>query len=377
MKIAFISNYLNHHQYPFCRELMKQEEVEFRFVATMPIRKERLELGYRDMNQEAFVVRTYESSDCERTAETICKDSDIVIIGSAPEKYVRIRIRENKLLFRYSERIFKNGIESSDFLKIRLNMWMKHGRFSKKKVYLLSAGTYAAFDFNRMGAYKGKSYKWGYFPETENIECIEKLCDEKEPGSILWVGRYLDWKHPEIPVEIGKRLAQDKIPFHIKMIGTGNLFEKIKEKIESEKLNDYIEQTGAMSPECVREYMKKSEILIFSSDFHEGWGAVLNEAMNSGCAVAASHAIGSASFLIEDGENGMIYQNGNTEELYELIYRLLVDDSLRRQIQKKAYGTIVKEWNPQTAASRFCVLARTLLKEEECEIYEQGPCSRC
>ena len=95
MKIAFISNYLNHHQYPFCRELMKQEDVEFRFIATMPIRKERLELGYRDMNQEPFVVRTYESSESERTAERICRDSDVVIIGSAPEKYARIRIREN------------------------------------------------------------------------------------------------------------------------------------------------------------------------------------------------------------------------------------------------------------------------------------------
>ena len=36
----------------------------------------------------------------------------------------------------------------------------------------------------------------------------------------------------------------------------------------------------------------------------EGWGAVVNEAMNSGCAVVADHMIGAAPWLIRQGENG-------------------------------------------------------------------------
>lgn len=46
----------------------------------------------------------------------------------------------------------------------------------------------------------------------------------------------------------------------------------------------------------VRSYMEKADIYLFTSDFNEGWGAVLNESMNSGCAVVASHAIGSVPF---------------------------------------------------------------------------------
>ena len=48
----------------------------------------------------------------------------------------------------------------------------------------------------------------------------------------------------------------------------------------------------------------------------EGWGAVLNEAMNSGCACIASHAIGSAGFLIEHGENGFVYRDGDMDDFY-------------------------------------------------------------
>ncbi len=51
---------------------------------------------------------------------------------------------------------------------------------------------------------------------------------------------------------------------------------------------------GAMSPDKVRAYMERADVFLFTSDFNEGWGAVLNESMNSGCAVVASHAMVSA-----------------------------------------------------------------------------------
>lgn len=54
----------------------------------------------------------------------------------------------------------------------------------------------------------------------------------------------------------------------------------------------------------VREHMEDADIFLFTSDYNGGRGAVLNESMNSGCMVAASHAIGSVPFLLEDGKRG-------------------------------------------------------------------------
>ena len=81
--------------------------------------------------------------------------------------------------------------------------------------------------------------------------------------------------------------------------------------IRSKGVEDCVEMLGAMSPDEVRAYMERADVFLFTSDFNEGWGAVLNESMNSGCAVVASHAIGSVPFLIKDGVNGLIYENGN------------------------------------------------------------------
>ena len=44
--------------------------------------------------------------------------------------------------------------------------------------------------------------------------------------------------------------------------------------------------------------MEESEIYLVTSDRKEGWGAVVNEAMNSGCAVVADHMIGAAPWMI-------------------------------------------------------------------------------
>ena len=44
----------------------------------------------------------------------------------------------------------------------------------------------------------------------------------------------------------------------------------------------------------------------------DGWGAVANEAMNSACALVAGHMIGAVPYLIRQGENGLIYEDGKS-----------------------------------------------------------------
>lgn len=79
---------------------------------------------------------------------------------------------------------------------------------------------------------------------------------------------------------------------------------------------------------------------MFTSDFNEGWGAVLNEAMNSGCAILASHAIGAVPYLLKDGENELIYQNDNFDDLMNKVKKLVESKELRRLLGKNAFNSI-------------------------------------
>lgn len=46
MRIAYVSNFMNHHQLPFSMGLLGQDDVEYIFIALEPIPQERLDMGY-------------------------------------------------------------------------------------------------------------------------------------------------------------------------------------------------------------------------------------------------------------------------------------------------------------------------------------------
>ncbi|MPM40999.1 Glycosyltransferase Gtf1 [bioreactor metagenome] len=377
MKLTFYSNFINHHQIPLCLEFYKALGDEFKFVVTEQVPEERLAMGYRDLSElYPFIVKAYLSESEYEYARLLGEESDVVIIGSAPEEFVRLRICRNKLTFRYSERVFKKGRWLVLYPVKLFKLLRNHTLYRSKNVYLLGASAYAASDFLLVGAYKNKAYTWGYFPEVKEYP-IDVLMHKKNNDipKILWVGRFIALKHPELMISLAKRLKENGFTFSLDLIGTGPLQAKLKKCISKYRLENEVTILGSMSPEEVRSHMEQANIFLFTSNYLEGWGAVLNEAMNSGCAVVASHAIGSVPVLLKNNENGLIYTYRNNQQMFDSVVSLLNNPDKCRRFGRKAYTTLVETWNPAKAAERFIVLASSLLNGKEV-MYEDGPCSK-
>lgn len=379
MKVTFFSNFLNHHQLPFCLAMDRLSEGNFTFVATTPVPSERLNMGYHDMNKQyPFVLTTYDSAENEQLAQVLAMQSDVIITGSAPEYYTKMRIEQGKLTFRYSERIYKRGLWRALSPRGLRFMLQNHRKYRNAPLYMLCASAYTPFDFSLTGSYLNKTYKWGYFPEVkqQDLDALHERKYANEKTVILWVGRMLDWKHPEVAINLAERLKKDGIHFELRIIGNGEMEQQLRAWIVEKKLDDCVHMLGAMSPEAVRNHMEAADIFLFSSDFNEGWGAVLNESMNSACAVVASHAIGSVPFLMEDGKNGCIYRNGDMDSLYGRVVQLVDHPELREQLGREAYRTLADTWNADVAAERFIELAKTLMNGKKADLFETGPCSK-
>lgn len=378
MKIIFFSNFMNHHQLSFSLAMAKRIGEGYTFVASEPLPEEQAALGYHDMNKQyPFVLTTYDSAENREKAMALALESDVIITGSAPERYTHQRIKQGKLTFRYSERLFKRGPWERFAPHKVWRLAVHHRRWRKAPLYMLCASAYSAADYAAGGAYIGKTYKWGYFPAVEPLDMDAVMAQKRKDAKItlLWVGREIWWKHPEAALRLAARLKEDGYDFRLLMIGGGKLHDALAAKIAEMKLSDCVTLCGSMPPEMVREQMKAADIFLFTSDFHEGWGAVLNESMSSGCAVVASHAIGSAPFLIENGRNGFLYKNGSDIDLYEKTKRLMDSSALREQLGRAAYETMASEWNAEEAAKRFLVLCDALQNGRETP-YTTGPCSR-
>lgn len=376
MKITFFSNYLTHQQIPFCLEMQKLLGEEFTFVSTVEEEKNRFAVGYSEQDYP-FNLKSFETSEKNAEAQNLAIESDIIIFGSAPEKLFATRFKERKITFRYSERIFKSGRLALINPRIALSYFRFSLRNNKKNVYLLCAGAYVAKDYNMIGTYIDKCFKWGYFPQFIMQE-FELLFKKKQNNQIklLWAGRFLDWKHPEKAVAVADFLKGKGYEFHLDMIGSGVEFCNIADLIEKKDLKDKVSLLGSMPPDKVRENMDEANIFLLTSDSQEGWGVVLNEAMNSCCSVIASYEAGSVPYLLKEGENGLIYKGNSTQELCEKTELLLCNKNLQEKFGKNAYFTIANEWNAENAAHRFVELCENLLSAKNENLFSVGILSR-
>ena len=385
MKVAFISCYMSPHQKPFCDEMYNILGDDFNFIATQPIGEERISMGWSS-DEAPYILYAYKNKESKLNAEKVSLGADVVILGSAPDSYIVPRLKAGKLTFKYSERFYKTGLDLKKIPHAIVGAWLHHGRFQRYPLYMLCASAYTAGDAAIFHNYIDKTYKWGYFPEAKRYDLADLMSKKlsvasdglKHPVvSILWAGRLIGWKHPDVSIQLAASLKDKGYTFKMSIIGSGEMEQQLHAMIEEKKLSDCVEMLGAMPPEKVREHMEKADIYLFTSDFNEGWGAVLNESMNSGCAVVASHAIGSVPFLIKNGENGLIYENGNQQQLEEKVEFLLRDEELRKKLAVNAYQSIVNVWSADIAAKRFVVLSSSLLQGEPVDtLFAEGPCSK-
>lgn len=367
MDVVFVSNFLNHHQTSFCENMINKCS-SFYFIATDNGSNQ----GYQ-VSQFADYVVDY-LADMEKSARLIV-DADVVIFGSCPNDLISLRASTNKLSFLYSERFFKKGVWRRFIPTTYFAIYNRILKYRNNNMYVLCASAYMPLDLHLLGYPVSKCFKWGYFPET-NCYDIDILLKHKDTKNILWVGRFLDWKHPDDVLKVAKKLKDDWVKFKIHIVGSGEMENELNNLLTVWKLEDCVTFLGSLSHKEVRERMEKAAIFIFSSDRNEGWGAVLNESLNSGCAVVASHAIGSVPYMIDDKVNGIIYRSGSVNDLYKKVKYLLENSHEQKNLGKRAYETIANRWNAREAAERLIKLSEYILAGRDYrKLYEYGPCS--
>lgn len=384
MTLTFISNYINHHQIPFsdaCFELLGEG---FHFIQTEPMEQERIDMGWHTEGVKLpYVVCLYEEEErCRR----LIMESDILLAGwTQREDLIEERLKAGKATIRLSERLYREGQWKAVSPRGLLHKYKEHTRYRKAEVYLLCAGAYVPSDFHLIRAYPQKMYKWGYFPETVHYtkEQWKSLKTEGGVLEIVWAGRFIPLKHPEFMIYLAKVLKEKNslweredgfTGFRIHMAGSGEMEEELRCASKEEGVEENLVFHGFLSPEKVRGIMEKCHIHIFTSNHLEGWGAVVNEAMNSGCAEVANVEAGAVPYLIRHGENGMVYPGGSFEKMAEEVMYLAKHPDVIKKMGRAAYETITTLWNAEKAAKELVSFSEGILKGEPVPAKE-GPLS--
>ena len=372
MRITMVSNYISHHQLPFS-DAMFELCMEYSFVQTMPMEQKRIDMGWAvDPTTIPYVIESYKEPD---KAKRAIDEADLLIVGwIEDETIVSGRLRSGKPVFRISERIYREGQWRFISPKGLARKYREHISLKKYPVYLLCNGAYVASDYKLIGAYPHRKYRFGYFPPFRKVENVSELQGKKaklhtlniehpeelpiqglvltkEEINIVWAGRFIELKNPDFMIRLADDLNRRGIRFHIHMIGSGELEEELKAEAEYRLIDHFITFHGMLSPEATRDVMEKCHIHIFTSNYLEGWGAVVNEAMNAGCAVIANVEVGCAPYLIRNGSNGLTYQ-ASYEDMLDKVMLLVNYPGKIADLGINAYRTIADEWNGEVAAKR-------------------------
>lgn len=375
MTIAYISNFLNHHQMPVAEKLYELTEGHYRFIEQTPMPESFRKNGYPTYDDAPFLIQAWRTKEDTSAAKRLILDADAVLFGNLEDySIIRRRLRNNKLTFECGERWFKRGwinIFSPRLIKSQLYY---HLFFRNKPLYRLNASAYAANDMACLRSFKDKMFKWGYFTQAHSIDRSYIDSHNNSKIRILWVARFLDWKHPETPIEMAEALQNKGYDFEINMYGSGPEYDKTSSMINNFGLSENVKLCGIKPNDEILREMRMHDIFLFTSDRHEGWGAVLNEAMSSGCAVVASNEIGSVPFLIKDGFNGLIYKSEDIEDLTDKIERLISNRGLCYDLGINAMHTMQHIWSPSNAALSLLKLIDGINNGTP-NIIPNGPCS--
>ena len=379
--ILIITKALCYHQVYIADDLYKIYGDSFTFVQM------REPLDWRVKNQQEGFERPYLITFNKKTRKQVInliKHTDVLIYGEAPLKL--IRHRNNKcLLFRMSENIFKDTqFKISLFGKIKRFFAYKYLKMltNNNNSYLLACSAFAYNDYLKLGIFKDRALKWGYFPSLPfvSIDNIKKKFDEDSVIELVWVSRLVEYKQPLLLLDLVNYLLESQITnFHISVVGNSDesdfdYFKQMTDIINEKQYGQYITMVGKVSANEVSSFYTRAHIALFTADNSEGWSVGINEAMSCGCAVVSSNGIGAAPYLINK-KNGVIFQYTSSIDFCEKTKHLVCNKDVIKSLALNGFETIHNIWNHEYAANSLSSVIDNFLENKSMNQKAFGPCS--
>jgi glycosyltransferase involved in cell wall biosynthesis len=174
--------------------------------------------------------------------------------------------------------------------------------------------------------------------------------------AILYFGYLSNLKGIDLMIDAVSRLRYELPNLKLHLVGHGNktFFEMLTKKKHVEKVVVF---HGYADPSSAPMYYRSADFCIFPSRFN--YGITLLESMASGVPVIASNC-GGTSEIISQGENGLLFEPENIDELPNAILALSQDSNLRKRISSNALKTIVN-YSWENIAIKYLTLYQDLI----------------
>jgi glycosyltransferase involved in cell wall biosynthesis len=163
---------------------------------------------------------------------------------------------------------------------------------------------------------------------------------------VLFVGRLSEEKGLEYLLDAMRKLPQE-LKVSLLIVGDGDKKDILKQLVNEYSLGhvhfiDYILNKNLASYYAIADVFVLPSIT--TKTLKEVWGIVLNEAMNQGCPVIATNAVGAAmGGLVQQGKNGLIVPERDSQALANAIIEVFSNQE-KLQYMKEYTREEIKKW---------------------------------
>jgi len=359
MKLFFLLSYYNIHFTPFLDALAQIEGVEIKVGLLNPLAKFRPGYDWDVYLSSDTYIRIYENPKL-LTSEFLRKYHYIGFLGLVGES-ILYRTALRALYFTNAQvLVFSEGWkQKSGFSNFSRKLALLP--FNRKKVSLFAVGANAYDDYKNLGMTKWKAYRFGFtvFPPVKERHYQVQINEEVK---FLYIGQLIERKRILDLIEAFERCANRNDKVSLSIYGTGKQEEAAKELVNKLKINNKVAFWGFIPSKELYSKLGNYDCLVLPSQY-DGWGAVVNEAMQNGLAVIVSDGV-RARQIVQEGENGFHFPVGKIEVLAHKMHLLVANREMLYSFKSKSSELII-DYYPESLAKKVYQLLEAKINGSE------------
>lgn len=182
----------------------------------------------------------------------------------------------------------------------------------------------------------------------------DRVTVDDSPLRVLSLGRIIDrdkgvfWL-PKIMDQLSGQ------PVHLTVAGDGPDLTELNRRCAH--LGERVRFLGRIPPEQVPQVLAEHDVFVFSSRF-EGLPLSLVEAMAAGCVPVASRIKGVTDFVVRDGQDGLLFDIGDTRVAAQHIARLAADRAMLGRLSAEARQNVSGRFELAAMAGNYFEVVR-------------------